>query len=94
MCTAKCKNIQAGADTGYGQGCRDINITKTVISEVEMVVGLSGPSGVCATGYLHFSSPISRRKIFKQKSVADMLGVFGGGKLKQNIQPQIPNQFS
>ena len=38
-----------------------------------------GPSGVCATEYLTVSSSISKRRIFKKKSVADILGGVGGG---------------
>ena len=70
---------QAGAETGYRQEYRDRSDNNTLTREVVKVDDFPGPSGVCATEYLTVSSPISKRRIFKEKSVADIVGGFGGG---------------
>ena len=77
VCTARCKDKQAGAVAVYEQGYSD-NINN-LTREVEKVAVMPGPSGVCAAECIPFSSPISKNQIFKKKSVADIRGVFRGG---------------
>ena len=89
-----CKNKQARADSDYEHGYGDRNETITLTREVERVGVVPGPSGVCATRCSTFSSPISKKNIFKKKSVADMLGVFWGWRVPIVFAYTLQNNYN
>ena len=85
-------NIRAGSALGQdihnkenGVNEKSMNMSKEVenslVPEGTLIRDpLLRPSSVrAATGIVTFSSPISKKKSYKQKSVADILGIFGGG---------------